>query len=231
MRGPDCPPRIELERLAAGEDVPAIAPHVAGCAACQATVATLRSDADAFLRARPVDRFLGQLDTARARKASSRRGLVVALSGALAAAVVVALVLPGEPQPGVHFKGALASVLVKRDGVVRPLQPGEVLQAGDALRFSVTVERPGFAVVLNRDGRGKVTVVAPFEATGPQAIGEGTTVLEDSAVLDATVGRETFVTVFSPRPFEVPPLVRELAASSPVQCGGCVVETASFDKR
>lgn len=230
MRGPDCPPGIELERLAAGEDVPAVTPHVAGCEACQETVATLRSEADAFLRARPTERFLAQLDDAKARRPSSRRRLVVALAGALATAVVVALVLPGERPPAVHFKGALASILVKRDGVVRPLQASDVLQAGDALRFSVTVERPGFAVVLNRDGRGKVAVVAPFGA-GAQAIPEGTTVLEDSAVLDATSGRETFVTVFSPRAFEVAPLVRQLEASQQVQCEGCVVETASFDKR
>ncbi|MCA2981394.1 MAG: hypothetical protein INH37_24235 [Myxococcaceae bacterium] len=234
MRGPDCPPRLELERVAAGEDVPTARAHVEGCAACGAAVAALRAEVDAFVRARPVDRFLAQVEAAGALPARPRRAPVVAMVAVCAAAVTALVAWPPGPGPRVRVKGPRAPFQVihlKRAGVVRALAAGDALVAGDALRFSVSVDQPGFALGLDRDARGKVTAVAPFGAERPQAIDEGTTVLDDSAVIDDAPGPETFVTVFSPVPFEVAPLLRQLEVGGRPSCERCVVEEASFGKR
>jgi hypothetical protein len=227
-RGADCPPAIDLERAAAGEDVAAVRAHLPGCEACRQYVEQLEAGAKAFLAARPADRFLGQLEARRSARPSWPRALVLAASAAAALALVVTLARRTDPP--VLFKGSLLTITAKREGVVKTLADGDALREGDALRFSVATTVPGYAVVLERDGQGKVTVVAPFGAVAPQAIGEGTTVLDDAAELDATKGRETFVGVFAPRPFEVGALVKQLEGGAPVSCAGCTVEARSFEK-
>lgn len=227
-RGPGCPPAIDLEREASGEDVPAVRAHLPTCEPCRGYVEKLRAESAAFQKARPPERFLSQLE-ARPRAARGPRTLFLVAAATAALLVLVLFPKTRDPAP-VLFKGSLSSITVKRGDSVTVLQAGDTLAEGDALRFSVKTERPGFALVLNRDGRGKVAVVAPFNATAAQAIPEGTTVLDDSAVLDATKGRETFVTVFAPRAFESAPLLKLLEARQPVTCEGCVVEEASFEK-
>ncbi|MBL8941460.1 MAG: DUF4384 domain-containing protein [Archangium sp.] len=223
-RGDGCPPAVELERAATGEAVPEVVAHLPTCETCRSYVERLQVETQAFVNARPAERFVTQLQ----RRKPSRRPFVL-LAVALAAAIALLVVFPGRSSP-VLFKGSLLSISLKRGDVVSPLREGDTLREGDALRFSVKTERPGNAVVLNRDGRGKVTVVAPFNATAAQVVKEGTTVLDDSAVLDAATGRETFVAVFSEKPFEVAPLVGQLEAGQRVTCSGCVVDVASFDK-
>jgi len=228
VRGPACPPAVELERACAGESVPSVAAHVPTCSACREYVEALRSLTDDFVRARPAARFLSQLEAK--RRMTSRRPQALVL-GALAALVAVLVVAaPWRTDEPVLLKGSLLSIYVKRGAAVTPLGTGDVLREGDALRFSMTTSRAGHALVLNRDPRGQVTVVAPFNAAAPQPVPEGTTVLEDSAELDATKGRETFVGLFAPTAFDVSRVVRQLEAGEPVTCKGCVVEVSTFDK-
>ncbi len=224
-----CPPAIDLERLSAGEPVPTLDAHVKACPHCSGYLAQLTQTAEAFVKARPPQRFLAQLEK-RERPASSTARWV-AVASAVAAVVLAIVTVRGPGSSGVSFKGSLVSITVKRGDAVSTLKDGETLREGDALRFSVKVDRPGHALVLERDGRGKVTVVAPFNAKTPQRVAAGSTVLDDSAVLDATVGQETFVTVFAEAPFEVEPLVRQLESNQAVSCAGCSVEASSFDKR
>jgi len=230
-RSASCPPAVELERVSAGDDVPAVSAHVSTCEACRTYVERLTHESAAFVSARPAERFLSQLET-RAKTPAPRpsRGLLV-VSIASVAALLLVFLLPRTPSgPAVLFKGALVSISLKRGDQVSSLRDGDVLREGDALRFSVKTEHAGHALVLNRDGQGKVTVVAPFNARAPQGVPEGTTVLDDSAVLDATKGEETFVTVFAPTPFDVASVVKQLEAGQPVTCSGCVVEVSTFDK-
>ncbi|MBE2252936.1 MAG: DUF4384 domain-containing protein [Myxococcus sp.] len=231
-RGPDCPPAVDLERASAGDVAPPVAAHLVTCEACRGYVERLGQESAAFVSARPAERFLSQLDArAAARAQSRRRGVMVVSLASAAALALVLLALPRTAErAGVTFKGSLLSISLKRGDQVSALQAGDVLREGDALRFSVKSERAGHALVLNRDGQGRVTVVAPFNAKAPQAVPPGTTVLDDSAVLDAVKGQETFVAVFAPRPFEVSSVVKQLEAGQPVTCDGCVVEVSTFDK-
>lgn len=230
-RGPSCPPAVELERVSAGEEVPAVAAHLPTCEACRSSVERLTLESTAFVAARPADRFLNQLEArAKAPAPTRSRGRVVVAIASVAALLLVFVLLRPPTAPAVLFKGSLVSISLKRGAQLMSLREGDVLREGDALRFSVKTERAGHALVLNRDGEGKVTVVAPFNATTPQGVSGGTTVLDDSAVLDATRGKETFVTVFAPTAFDVASVVKQLEAGQPVTCSGCVVEVSTFDK-
>lgn len=232
-RGAECPPAVDLEQYAAGA-LSSLEGHVAGCSACSTYVAEVKAVSEAFVRARPAERFLSQLEARERHPVRSRRGWVVAVAGVagVAALALVGLVVLRAPvERGVTFKGALVTITFKRGDAMGTLERGATVSPGDALRFSVKADRPGYALVLERDGQGKVAVVAPFNASAPQRVGAGTTVLDDSAVLDASPGPETFVTVFAEKAFEVAPLVQQLEANRPVTCGGCTVETSSFDKR
>jgi len=63
LRGPGCPPATVLEALSAGETAPeGIRAHVEGCSACSGQLSALTAARDTFLRARPADRFLRQLE-------------------------------------------------------------------------------------------------------------------------------------------------------------------------
>ncbi|MBL9038059.1 MAG: hypothetical protein JNG84_06065, partial [Archangium sp.] len=61
-RGPSCPPKIELQRVAAGEPVPGIEAHLPTCDDCRNFVDQQKNEALAFARARPPELFLSQLE-------------------------------------------------------------------------------------------------------------------------------------------------------------------------
>lgn len=221
-RGPGCPPRIVLERASTGDHADGLAAHLTTCAHCQQQLTELKTFTAEFLAARPTERFVKNLQR-------GRRPRQLALIGALvAAALAVFLLVPREPE--VHFKGSLSSITLKRGETLSALTSGTPLQPGDALRFSVNAPAAGFAVVLERDDSGRVTVVAPFDARAPLAVGEGLTVLPDSAVLDAVKGRERFVTIFSPHAFDLHEVSAQLERDEAVRCEACRVEVSTFDK-
>ncbi|MFO0595066.1 MAG: hypothetical protein U0228_07175 [Myxococcaceae bacterium] len=224
-----CPARVTLESASAGDWADGIRAHVDACPHCREQLQALEAHRAAFLAARPTERFLGQLD-ARAQKKPARRAWLPALGLVATAAVALFVLLPRNPDPtGVNFKG-LSSIALKRGDRVETAASSTKLAPGDALRFSVHAPRDGFAVVLERDGAGKVTIVAPFAATAPLAVSVGTTDLPDSAVLDDVRGADTFFTVFSEQPFELKPLVDALERGESPRCPGCTVEVSSFDK-
>lgn len=223
-RGPECPPRLQLEQASAGDWLPGVKTHVDGCASCTAQVKSLQAMTAEFLAARPEERFLKQLEA----RPVMKKPRVSVFAYAAAAAMALLISAAGYSQlrggSGVGLKGSLARISVKRGETVSTLTSGEKLAPGDALRFEVQAKSDGFAVVLERDATGKVTVVAPFDAKEPMAVRAGTTELPDSAVLDATRGPETFITIFSERPFDVSQAARTLS------CDGCQVETSTWEK-
>lgn len=224
-RGASCPPRLHLEQASGGDWLPGVKDHVATCAACEAELASLGALQRDFLAARPTERFFGQLER---RRAGSRRALLLGGVLAVAAALVLTFALPRDP--GVTFKGALTTITVRRGEQQLTATEGTTLREGDALRFTLTAPRAGYAVVLERDGAGRVTVVAPFGATAAVAVSAGQQVLPDSAVLDGTKGPERFVTIFAERPFDLAACVRALEKGEAVRCEGCRVEEAKFEK-
>jgi hypothetical protein len=241
-RGPGCPPAATLEALSAGEDVPAAdRAHADACPACAAQLDALRAAADAFVRARPADRFLRQLaarEAAAARPAGLRR-LFPALAVAVPLAAAIALLprLVDAPN-GVALKGDGFRVAVARaaGGAPELAAADAVVRPGDALRFSYEADRDGHLLVLDLDGRGDASVLHPFgaAASAPLAAGDRG-FLPGSVVLDDAPGPEVLVAVFSPRPVDAAPLLEALRrqAGRPepsVSCDGCRVTTLRLRK-
>jgi len=123
-RGPACPPAAVLEALSAGEPVPAeVSAHAAACPDCAAQLAALREAAAAFVKARPPELFLRQVERRAAAESAARPGWLRRLAPTLALAIPLALVVTVAPRLLSHPPPA-------DDGVAfGPREPGHHEQA------------------------------------------------------------------------------------------------------
>jgi hypothetical protein len=233
-----------LEQLFAGETVaPEIVAHAERCPDCSAQLSALRAETDAFVRARPPERFVKQLDR-RAQSAAARspwRRFLPALAFAVPVALAV-LIVPRVIDSGdeVRLKGDGFRVAVARSGAAGSpelLENDAPVSAGDALRFSYEASENGHLLVLDVDGRGDVSVLYPYGASRSAPISAGdTTFLPGSVVLDDAPGPELLVAVFSPKPLDAAPLVESLKAqagrpSPKVACDACKITSLRLQKR
>ncbi|HEY3358375.1 MAG TPA: hypothetical protein VGQ83_34320, partial [Polyangia bacterium] len=200
-----------LDRLVAGElDGRPAAAHLASCLTCRRRIEELRQaqrGAESAMRAAAA-----RLVEERRRRPGVRwRSLRVGLVGLAAAAAALLVIFgvpvhPGRrPAPivapsGERTKGAVALDLVVRrpDGRVELVLPGDTLAPGDAIRWRVSSDRPGFVAVVGLDQRGAVTPYYPRGAAlAPVAPGRDQ-LLEGSIELDDAPGTERVQLVICP---------------------------------
>lgn len=226
MRADSCLSDLRLDELLAGEleqqqRQPATA-HLGGCPACSDRLAELERDRDDY-RARSVARPGRPL----------RRSLGVGVGIATAAACAAILLLGIRPQtPTTRSKGsARLGFFITHGDQVRPGGPGEKVQPGDMLSFTLSTDTRVYVAVLSRDGAGRASVYFPAgpitEATGP-----GRDVLLPLAtVLDGTLGAERLYGLVCDRPVALEPLRRALAGSSTLPVPpGCTVDETALEK-
>lgn len=240
-RGPACPPAAVIEALSAGESTPdATRAHVEGCPVCSGQLAALTAGRDAFLRARPADRFVRQLDRrAAAAPPSPWRRLLPALVACVPVlALLVLLPRSGPEDHGVTFKGGQFRVVSARGGgAPELLDQDSVVRAGDALRFAYESTEPGHLLVLELDGRGVASVFHPFGGNASAPLpAQQRDFLPGSVVLDDSPGPEWIVAVFSPRPLEAAPLLAQLkeqagSAKPAPSCADCRVSVLRLQKK
>ena len=239
-RGPECPPAAVLEALSAGEPTPdATRAHIQACAACGAQLESLTAGREAFLRSRPADRFLRQLERRGAAAPSPWRRLFPVLA-ALVPVLVLVLVLGPRltgDGPGVTWKGEAFRVVVSRAGAEAvPLAQDSAVKEGDRLRFAYESPEAGHLLVLELDGRGGATVFHPFEGTASAPLAAGQRdFLPGSVELDDAPGTEWLFAVFSPRPLQAAPLLARLReqagrADPTLTCDGCRVSSLRLRK-
>ncbi|HEX5750727.1 MAG TPA: hypothetical protein VFZ09_31160 [Archangium sp.] len=239
-RGPHCPPAAVLEALSAGEPAPeATRSHVAGCPDCHGQLEALTTAREAFVRARPPELFLRQLE----RRAASqpRRGLRwwLPVLGACVPLLALLVLVPRLGQDdGVRLKGGAFRVVVSRDGgAPELLGPDALVRPGDALRFAYESTEAGHLLVLELDGRGNASVFHPYgAATSAPLAAAQREFLPGSVVLDDAPGPEWLLAVFSPRPLEAAPLLEALRAQAgraepTLSCPECGVSTIRLQKR
>jgi hypothetical protein len=141
---------------------------------------------------------------------------------------------PGE-SPGTRIKGDgwHLGFYVSHAGVVREGSPGEHVEPGDALRFTVASREAKYVAVLSVDGAKRASTYYP--ASGAQAPREepgAAAALPLSTVLDDTLGDETIYGVGCEHPFDVEAL-RQALERAPDQAPalpGCHVETLVLHK-
>lgn len=237
LRGPECPPVVVLESLAAGDTLePGIQVHVASCAACGAYVRALTEASEAYRRAHPPERFLRKLEAHPVAPPAWRRWLLG--SAAASACAVLLTVLTWHTTDEVRLKGGTEfGVYVKRAGedAPRPLAPGAKVRAGDVLRFHYRPPREGWLLLVSMDGKGQLTVFHPYQGSAAARVAGGTlSVLEESIELDEAPGPERLAAIFSPEPFTLEELRTWLSGSSSsaprIDCPQCQVEWVVLEK-
>ncbi len=240
-RGPQCPPAAVLEALSVGEPVPdATRQHAEACATCAGQLQALAREQQAFLQARPAERFLRQVERREAAPRPSRLSrLLPVLGGVLVPALALLLVFRGSEDTGFREKGGgTFRVAVSRAGSAPELLAADApVREGDALRFSYEADTAGHLLVLELDGRGQASVFHPFGggSSAPLAANQRD-FLPGSVVLDAAPGPEWLLAVFSPRPLQAAPLLEQLRAQAGrpepnLTCEGCRVTTLRLQKR
>jgi hypothetical protein len=121
---------------------------------------------------------------------------------------------------------------VRHGEAVRRAVPGEVVAAGDDVRFSVTTPRPAWVAVLSVDPAGRASIYFP---EGPRAarIAPGADVpLPLATRLDATVGEERVLGLFCDGPIELEPVRAAIERSGDAAAPpGCEVTRWRFEKR
>lgn len=232
-RSATCPSAQRLEAYFARESMPEVEAHLPSCGACAAYVKSLEDERAAFAVQFPTDALLARRPQASAPKRVWWPWALVGVAASLAMVFAVTRVKEDD----VHLKGSAFSVVVLSPGETQPraVVHGERLAAGDSLRFRYEAPAAGQLVVLDLDATGP-SVLVPVGASTPLSIEAGSVTLPGSIVLDAAVGPEWLVAVYSETPFELAALLEQLRrqrstdSSITLSCGPCRVETLRFVK-
>ena len=220
-----CLSALQLDRYAMGELTPEAAKetatHLAGCRPCGEAMETLRA-----ARGEPLPPL--RVVPLAAERRPWRRAIAAGVGIAAAASVVLVLRPGGERVKG---PGVALGMYVEHGGEVRRAGPGEVVAAGDALRFTVTAPQAVYVAVLSVDPAGRASVYYP-RAARAEPVQPGVEVaLPLGTRLDATLGEERIVGVFCPAPIELEPLRAGLEQGGVSFPESCQVTRWSFVKR
>lgn len=205
----ECPSRLVLERIAAGEL--GTTAHVAGCDSCRTELVSLQDEA-VSLRADPhfaaARHRLAAAAAEQDRRRIRSRWLAALIAPVTATALVVLLLV--RPDPEVFtIKGSPLNLVIEREGQVRSWD-GEPLTPGDRVQLTWTSPHAGYLVVLARSRQGEVEILVPREgaeaapvgaSATPVPIGPSFQIPQEDAPLDV-------ISILSPRPLAVDPLAR-----------------------
>jgi hypothetical protein len=172
----------------------------------KARVDALRADSAAFLISHPPGPLASRLEQPKRRW---RFWLPLA---AVATAALAVFVVREAPEDESTVKGTLvfSAFRQRENAAAEELVSGAIVKPGDRIRFSVRTPADGFVAVLSRDGAGHASVYSPFSA--PQAAPHSAkdTLLPGAVMLDEAPGTERVWALFSPRAFELGPLLQQL---------------------
>ncbi len=230
-----CFPRMEWIRWSVDdlspEQMQTMKEHLSTCEKCRAISEDIRREYEAFepqeaLNLQGIKKRIREAKTKSQKQAERavpfwRKWHVPAVTMATATAAFLVAVLVGKPlhhtHPSVRYKGAFSMQVFAKRGenhfLVKKRQP---LTEGDALRFVVTADGPGYLMVVSVDKAGKVWPMYPFEDPQkhprPWPVAKaGRHELPRSMILDDSLGREWIVAFFSPHSFDRRRLFAQLA--------------------
>lgn len=217
VRDDGCPSDLLFDRLLVGELDGATTKkwteHFEKCARCVDRLEAQRTAIARFAEEVPLDRLVVETERRlRPRKIwFSPPRLAFALSAAASFLLVVLLPRAEDMRAagqardnGTRRKGGLGLAIVAKrlDGRVEQLIPGAAsLSPGEAVRFSISTEHEGHAVVLGVDAAKEVTLYAPAQAVSMVSIKEGhDQLLDGSTVLDGALGPERVIALVCTTP-------------------------------
>ena len=219
----ECLSHLQLARFKTDDlsvsEARAVQAHLDQCEKCGALLRRMDASAAAYSAREELhlERLAERMTEAPvldgARPWGRRAAIIGGLAAAAAAIFVLAFAVQLDPaatekDPAVAFKGSFAiEVTAARDNETFAVKDGVHLRAGDAVRFAVTADRPGYLTVFSVDGNGATSPFYPSSPlsadTAPLEIpSAGKQVLPGSIVLDDAPGPERFIAVFSEHPFD-----------------------------
>ncbi len=200
--------------------------HIDACENCRTRWRELNEDKQRFEQFV----FARTLPKVEARVLAERLGfferfklkfLLPVLGLAVAAAGVLSVMGPGtqtEDDAYVGIKGqpTFEVFAVRGEGGAFPVAPGAELQPKDRIRFVVNPAGAKYLLVASTDGAGVFSVYHPFGAQESQPVAEAKAKLEvpGAVELDATLGAEHLVAVFSEEPLKAEEVEAALKANA-----------------
>jgi hypothetical protein len=243
-----CLGELQLDRLLAGDDDPALRRRLAACAHCQGRLAELQASRDAHMTPAHVSAQAGaifaRLGPAAVAPAPSRTRWRAWLVGApvlalVAAAAVAVLVLWSRPSEDerrgagdeIRVKGgARLEVVLVDPAPSRVLSDGDPAPAGATLSFRAACPG-GCWVALFAAGDGGVAALAD-QAPPPWTVAPGGPVqLPVSVTVDDTAGDDRVVAFFCVRPPDVVALRGALEQAQTPVVAGCEVRSQRIARR
>ena len=224
----DCPSELALDQLVSDEltetEATKMRAHATGCDRCGALLAEREAGMDAVpelaknrdaivaaVSAAVATREPGMLERLRLWFAELQRPMIA--MAAVAAVALVVVITQREPGEDIRSKGGVAlTVFRERGGAVHTVADGDMLQAGDRLRFRVQAPAEGGKLmVVGVESSGSVFPYYPADgvARSPELDPEGT--IADAVALDTSTGAESIQLVWCPTGFAV----SALAAGGP----------------
>ena len=229
-----------LKALESGEATLAQS-HLEACPSCQQRWAELNEDKARFEQY-VMPRTLPKVEE---RVRGSRRSFFesfrlpqwAAALGAMGLALGIATTVgtkrvdgTEEPDPYVGIKGGPGIEVVAQRGEQQfPVKGGTQLRPGDKLRFLVTPAGSKYALIASKDGQGAFTVYWPFGAAESGALPQGRE-LPGSVELDAALGPERILAVFSDAPVKAEDVRVLLQPEAPAPSEGLRLVELRFDK-
>jgi hypothetical protein len=243
-RGPACLSDLRIDMWLAGDllaDGSALArAHLASCATCTARVEAIRAVREGT--APSVTAGLEGLRRAAAdkRPPAASRWRVRLWTGAMATGALLLVVATGRHREHASVDGstrikggAHLGFYVSHNGDLRRGGPGEFVNPGDRVRFTLTTQGPFHVAVIGVDAAGAVTVFYPADGQPPGALPAGRDVaLPRATELDATLGPETITAFFCEAPVDLVAAQRALQLD-PRQApppAGCQVDRVTWTK-
>ncbi|HEY4175592.1 MAG TPA: zf-HC2 domain-containing protein [Kofleriaceae bacterium] len=226
------PSSLAIDTLAANRmsapEASAVRAHIDTCERCRADFAEANAAVSTFTR----EVFPRTRDRLTVPARPWWRSLLPVLAPVLAAAMVLVwFVRRPESVPThedvIRTKGGLTfRVFARRDHTVHLVQDGEALAAGDQIRFVAGGTSKRYILVVSIDGRGTASVYYPYGGSGSALLGDGTSELPGSIVLDTAPGAERLFAVFTPEPIAAGPVLEQLRA---IASKNAIRDTRSLD--
>jgi hypothetical protein len=240
-----CPSTLVLDRWLAGELAPGkleeLEQHLATCARCQSLAQEMRRSRAAFSGGLP--RWLTEHAESAGRLAggrSRRRRTTALLAAGLGLAAAFALWARGPIERGrgadsaaTRSKGPPHVMLyVQHSESVRLASNGEHVVPGDGIEFAYSTDRGDYLAVVSIDGAHHASVYYARDGRAVPIEPARQSPVDQSTVLDATLGEEVLYALFCERPIEVGPVAGALEATpdrAPAPAG-CVVDRHTLVK-